>query len=428
MRENLKRLSVELEKCNREIIGNLERRWKEASAKLAELESKEEKEGLSDEEMCYLRLLNNKVVALSRQIQLKWWSKSRRKWIEGGDKNSKKFHNIVKLKRRNNRTAEIEIGARIIKDEGQMAEEFAVFYGNLWKDKDRGSSQLQRLEKYKWNTISEAYRRRLCIQISVEEVWNAMVGFGRGKSPGVDGYIVEFYIQHWEHMKCAVIKEVNSVFKNNIMPAGWNNTKLVMIPKHEKSRKIQEFRPIAVCNTIYKIVAKIIANRIRSVLDKIISKEQMAFVPKRHIQDNVLVVTKMVNSFYKSKASKPYILLKLDLEKTYDRVECSMPSYALSTSWVSENVVKKISKSARNFFWGGDNNRRSARLINWSRVTACRSVGGLGTGDIVAVRKIAFAKRIFSILNEEDHLWVEVLKQKYGDWHPWMEVGVWKGS
>ncbi|WOL02250.1 hypothetical protein Cni_G10969 [Canna indica] len=68
------------------------------------------------------------------------------------------------------------------------------------------------------------------------------------------------------------------------------------------------------------------------------------------------------------------------------------------------------------------------RILQHYWVTTCRSVGGLGMRDIVAIRKIAFAKKIFSILNEEDHLWVEVLKQKYGDWHPWMEVGVWKGS
>ncbi|WOL13849.1 ribonuclease H protein [Canna indica] len=156
--------------------------------------------------------------------------------------------------------------------------------------------------------------------ISMEEIWTALSSMGRGKIPGKDGFIVEFFLHNWEVIKEKIRLEINSFQEKSKLPHGWSDTILVLIPKKENAKRIGEFRPIALCNVFYKMVAKILANRIRPLLSKIISPEQSAFVPGRSIQDNIMIVAELIDSFYYSKGKKPYLMLKLDLQKAYDRV------------------------------------------------------------------------------------------------------------
>lgn len=95
-----------------------------------------------------------------------------------------------------------------------------------------------------------------------------------------------------------------------------------MIPKVAKTERITEFRPISLCNVIYKIGSKVIANRVKPFLDKIISPTQSAFVPHRLITDNVLIAIEM-NHFLKcqTRTKRPYMALKLDISMAYDRIE-----------------------------------------------------------------------------------------------------------
>ncbi|WOL20091.1 hypothetical protein Cni_G28893 [Canna indica] len=169
-----------------------------------------------------------------------------------------------------------------------------------------------------------------------------MNNMDRGKSPGKDGYIQEFFIANWETVKSNLKYELDVFHEKAIVPKGWNETVLVIIPKNESPSKILDFIPIALCNVLYKILAKLIANRLRPFLGKLISLEQTAFIPGRQIQDNILIVAEIIESIHKSKAKKPYLLMKLDLQKTYDRVNWEADYEVMKCMSFPDKMIKWI--------------------------------------------------------------------------------------
>jgi hypothetical protein len=106
------------------------------------------------------------------------------------------------------------------------------------------------------------------------------------------------------------------------MPEGVNDTVIVLIPKNQNAKSLRDFRPISLCNVIYKVVSKCMVNRLRPLLDDIISPTQTAFIPGRLITDNAVIAFECIHAIQKNKDNKGrYCAYKLDIAKAYDRVD-----------------------------------------------------------------------------------------------------------
>ena len=115
--------------------------------------------------------------------------------------------------------------------------------------------------------------------------------------------------------------EVLGAIQNATVPTGWNDTTIVMIPKIDSPDKVTQFRPISLCNVVYKIISKMLSFRLKAILPEIISDHQSAFVPGRLITDNILLAYECIHTMKRKKGSKGLCAIKLDMHKAYDRVE-----------------------------------------------------------------------------------------------------------
>ena len=133
-----------------------------------------------------------------------------------------------------------------------------------------------------------------------------------------------FFQNFWHIVKTKIIKAIISFFHSGIMLRVVNHTIITLIPKIESPIQVKQFRPKSLCNVFYKIISKILANRLKNVLDNCIHKNQAAFAPGRQILDNVILSHKYMHYLKnKRQGSRGFMVLKLDMSKAYDRVEWS---------------------------------------------------------------------------------------------------------
>ena len=102
---------------------------------------------------------------------------------------------------------------------------------------------------------------------------------------------------------------------------------MVLIPKKVGASDVKDFRPISLTSSIYKIISKVLANRLREVLGSLLSPSQNAFIQGRQIQDLVLIASESLDSRQKSRV--PGLICKLDLEKAYDHVNWNFLIYLM---------------------------------------------------------------------------------------------------
>ena len=113
---------------------------------------------------------------------------------------------------------------------------------------------------------------------------------------------------------------IKAFFYNGHLLKEINKTFITLIPKSKNPKSTNHFRPISLCNVCYKFIAKILANRVKQLLNKIISPLQGVFAPGRLINDNIILAHEIMHSFKKKKGKLGYIAMKLDMEKVYDRL------------------------------------------------------------------------------------------------------------
>ena len=137
--------------------------------------------------------------------------------------------------------------------------------------------------------VNTEMNEQLIREFMASEVEQALFQMGPLKAPGPDGMSPIFYQKYWHIVGPDVMDGVLSCLRDGILLKKINHTNICLIPKIQNPLSAKDFRPISLCNVLYKIVAKVLANRLKTVLPHVISETQSAFVPGRLISDNILI-------------------------------------------------------------------------------------------------------------------------------------------
>ena len=177
---------------------------------------------------------------------------------------------------------------------------------------------------FRWQAkLSDEERTSISGIATEDEIRAALWSLKAFKAPGSDGLHVGFFHRFWLIVGSSVSDEVKKVFVERRVPEYLNRTHITLIPKIQIPETLGNYRLISQCNTVYKIVTKIIVARLRTFLNKLISPLQIAFVLGRRGIDNTIIAQEFIHSISKKRGKVGYMVLKIDLEKAYDKFEWS---------------------------------------------------------------------------------------------------------
>jgi hypothetical protein len=161
----------------------------------------------------------------------------------------------------------------------------------------------------------------LCALPSEQEIFSALSEMGSTKAPCPDGFTTLFYQKYWSTVKDVVLSSIWDFFGNNHLQQQHDHTFIVLIPKMPGASSVHQFRPISLCNIIYKIISKLLANRFKGLLHRFISPHQSAFVLYRSIQDNTIMTHELFHTINSKRGRGGLMAIKIDMEKAFDRME-----------------------------------------------------------------------------------------------------------
>jgi hypothetical protein len=146
--------------------------------------------------------------------------------------------------------------------------------------------------------------------------------------------------KYWPTVKNDVLNCIWNFFKNHHLLQVQNHSHIALIPKKAGSHSVHHYQPICLCNIAYKVFTKILANRLKTILPKIISPLQSAFVPSRSIQDNSILAHELLHTFKNKKGKQGLMFLNLDMEKAFDKMEwvlilAIMERLGFSLTWIN---------------------------------------------------------------------------------------------
>lgn len=170
--------------------------------------------------------------------------------------------------------------------------------------------------------VTNAMNRKLVGPVSMGEVRSALFQIDPSSAPGPDGMTAAFFQTYWDVVGFDITSAISSFMHSRKFLKGMNHTHLVMIPKVQCPTNMTQLRPISLCNVAYKILAKVLANRLSHILPSVISPNQSAFVAGRVITDNIIIGQEIFHFLKNQRYGRKHnVAIKLDMSKAYDRVE-----------------------------------------------------------------------------------------------------------
>ena len=313
----LKECRKQLGAWSRTSFGNIKKKIDILKQKIHQAENNAIQDRMHDNINDLRRELNT----LLEKEERMWRQRSRVSWLTQGDRNTKYFHGKASQRRRRNYISRLsDERGRWHDSNEEIADLMIEYYNTLFSTSNPTSLNEAVANVPKVVTVD--MNNNLIRDFRDEEVEQAIKQMAPSKALGPDGMPPIFYQKYWHVVGSDVTTAVLSCLNSGRLLKSINHTFITLIPKVKCPEKVTDFRPISLCNVIYKLVSKVLANRLKMILPQIVSESQSAFVLGHLITDNVLVAFETLHHMHNNKLGREGAMaLKLDMSKAYDRVE-----------------------------------------------------------------------------------------------------------
>ncbi|GKU89877.1 hypothetical protein SLEP1_g3954 [Rubroshorea leprosula] len=259
----------------------------------------------------------------SSSVEL-WRQKARKQWLREGDANSKFYHKGISSRQRRKQIVSLQVNGKKLEDVDNIKNGILEYFENLFKKEEWKRPNMDGIS---FKQISQAQNDLLVMPFSEDEIKAAVWDCGSDKAPGPDGFNFTFFKKMWSEIKDDIVEFVQEFHKNGKLVKGLNVSFLTLIPKVKNPQRIEEFRPISLIGSLYKIVAKLLTNRLYSVIADIIGEHQLAFIEGRHLCVGVVTANEIIDEAKRKK--KKSFVFKVDFEKAFDKVNWNFLDYMM---------------------------------------------------------------------------------------------------
>ncbi|KAG7587002.1 Reverse transcriptase domain [Arabidopsis thaliana x Arabidopsis arenosa] len=386
----LKALKNFIREFSKDNYSNLEKRVKEAHAVVIDLQS----QLLSNPSSAVAHLeslANEKWQILLRAEEAFLLQRSRVTWLREGDLNSAYFHRMASTRQAINHIHFlVDAAGNRIESQKNIQDHCVEFYSNLLGNQDENSmfepSDISNLLEFR---CSQPQMDALDKQFTSEDIRAAVFSLPRNKTAGPDGFSAGFFRACWHIVGPEFVDAVLEFFRTGSILKQWNATTIILIPKIPNASSTSDFRPISLCNTVYKVISKLLAGRLQALLPHVISKAQSAFLKGRLLAENVLLASEIVEG-YGRKNIGPRGMLKVDLRKAFDSVSWDFIIETMKAMHFPGKFIGWISQCISTPQFSVSVNGLSAGYFKSSR--------GLRQGDPISPYLFVLAMEVFSRL------------------------------
>jgi hypothetical protein len=357
LHKKLKYIRKKLKEWNRDIFGNINTEKNDIEEKMKKLQETCLREGYTEDRKKEELQMTQEWEARCQQEETLWHQKSRIRWLKEGERNTKFFHRTTMARRAHNKILKIKDQDGIERESHQEIESALVshFHGIAQEPHQDRSEAIQKITQHIPRLVTEEQNIFLNKPIATEEVDQALQEMPSGKAPGPDGFTVEFFKACWEIVKYDIYKVVEDSRRSASILKALNATMITLIPKENEAKTPDRYRPIALCNVIYKIISKVIENRLKPLLPSLISQEQAGFVEGRQIMDNIIQAHEIIHTLKLQKRGG--MLIQLDLAKAYDKISWhymikTLEAFGFTQHWISW-IVSLVSTTSYSLLING---------------------------------------------------------------------------
>eukprot|EP00253_Pinus_taeda_P021290 PITA_21290 len=335
----LKELKGRIKNWNKEQFDNIMEDKQNLEKEMESLQQKMILEGRTEESISKEGAILGKLEERRKQEEILWRQKSRIKWLREGERNTKFFHQAMIKHRQRNKILSIKDknGNKVV-EQAEIEEVLMDHHKEILSQPQADRMHaIQEICSAIPRLVTEDQNNALMRAATLEEIEETVKAMKKGTAPRPDGFIVDFFQAGWHFLGKEILELVEESRMNQKVWPAINSTFYALIPKGDNMEYANGFRPIALCNVIYKIITSMMARRLKPHLDKLISAEQTGFVEGRQILDGLVVTQEVIQSL-KFKKQKG-MMIKLDLSKAYDRLSWNylgkvLESFGFSRRWI----------------------------------------------------------------------------------------------